>query len=192
MSRKLIAVAPLAFALALSIDALAGDAAIASPFVTKDFVNLRDGPGTGWPLLAVIPPSTSVEVDYCSATSLIGWCEVTYEGQTGYAHGSLLRRSTQTSFAKGRTAKAKPRSLVQAERRYEQARTTAAAARQTLDRLLQIEARRRQLATDKTGSWIEPTALWREKVAAERNLAHLRKVEGQARATLYNEIDKAR
>jgi hypothetical protein len=46
----------------------------ASQFVTKDFVNIRQGPGTSFPLLSVILPATPVNVDHCSASPSAGWC----------------------------------------------------------------------------------------------------------------------
>jgi uncharacterized protein YraI len=65
---------------------------IVAPIVTTDIANLRKGPGTNWPSLAVIPSSTSVDVAYCSQGWLFGWCQVTYEGQTGYVNSVLLQR----------------------------------------------------------------------------------------------------
>jgi uncharacterized protein YraI len=90
MLRKFFHVAAVTTTLVPPADAFAGIRATVSPFITKDFVNLRKGPGANWPSLAVIPPSTAVTVDYCSTTWSIG-CEVTYEAQTGFVHSSLLQ-----------------------------------------------------------------------------------------------------
>jgi uncharacterized protein YraI len=65
---------------------------IVAPIVTRDLANLRKGPGTNWPSLAEIPPSTPVNVAHCAQGWLVGWCKVTYEGQTGYVNSVLLQR----------------------------------------------------------------------------------------------------
>jgi len=65
---------------------------IVAPVVTTDHANLRQGPGTNWPSLAVIPASTPVDVAHCTQGWLFGWCKVTYEGQTGYVNSVLLQR----------------------------------------------------------------------------------------------------
>ena len=65
---------------------------IVAPIVTNDLVNLRKGPGSNWPTLAVIPSNTPVDVAYCSQGWLYGWCKVTYEGRTGFVNGLLLQR----------------------------------------------------------------------------------------------------
>ena len=65
---------------------------IVAPIVTNDLVNLRKGPGSNWPSLAVIPPNTPVNVAYCSQGWLYGWCKVNYEGHVGFVNGLLLQR----------------------------------------------------------------------------------------------------
>ncbi len=65
---------------------------IVAPIVTSDIANLRQGPGTSWPSLAVIPASSPVDVAHCSRGWLYGWCKVTYEGRTGYVNSVLLQR----------------------------------------------------------------------------------------------------
>lgn len=63
-----------------------------APIVTIDHANLRKGPGSNWPSLAVVPSGTQINVAYCSQGWLYGWCKVTYEGQTGFVNGLLLQR----------------------------------------------------------------------------------------------------
>jgi len=169
-------------------------AATASSFVTTGWVNLRQGPGTSWPLLAVIPPSTRVKVDFCSTKWSIGWCQATYEGQTGSVHSSLLKIVGPPPAGKaGRKAHySKPAFLAQAERNYQQARHVFEVERRKLNRLRQEEARLSGLAMAKTGQWMEPTALWRKKLALKQNLAYLSQNIGQARAELDNAENKAR
>ncbi len=65
---------------------------IVAPIVTNDLANLRQGPGKNWPSIAVIPPSTPVNVAYCSKGWLFGWCKVAYGGQTGFVNSVLLQR----------------------------------------------------------------------------------------------------
>lgn len=65
---------------------------IVAPIVTINHVNLRKGPGFNWPSLAVVPSGTEVNVSQCSQGWLYGWCQVTYEGQTGFVNGLALRR----------------------------------------------------------------------------------------------------
>ncbi len=65
---------------------------IVAPIVTINHVNLRKGPGSNWPSLAVIPSGEKIDVAYCSQGWLYGWCKVAYEGQTGFVNGLALRR----------------------------------------------------------------------------------------------------
>jgi hypothetical protein len=44
-------------------------------------VNLRSGPGTDSEILASIPPGSTIRVGECEGE----WCEVTWNGQSGYA-----------------------------------------------------------------------------------------------------------
>jgi uncharacterized protein YgiM (DUF1202 family) len=66
---------------------------LASQVVTKGFVNIRQGPGTSFPLLSVIPQATPVNVDHCSTSSSAGWCQVSYDATTGFVRSSLSRDS---------------------------------------------------------------------------------------------------
>jgi hypothetical protein len=87
---------------------------------------------------------------------------------------------------------AKPKSLVQAEKNYDQAQSAAKAEQANLDRLGQTEAQLSRAAMAKTGSWIEPQALWQKKRAVEQNLAFAQEVERKARAALDNAEDQTR
>jgi len=162
------------------------------PFVTTAWANLRQGPGTSWPLLAVIPPSTRVRVDFCSTKWSIGWCQVTYEGQTGSIHSSLLKVLPLTRKAQLQKGYSGPTFLVQAERNYHPAQHAYVVQERKLSRLRQEEARLNRLAMARTGQWIEPTALWRRKLAEKRNLSWLGQAAAQARAELDNAEDRAR
>lgn len=51
-------------------------------------LNLRAGPGPVYPIVAVIPAQTAVSVGGCLAEQ--SWCQVTYDGQSGWASGDYL------------------------------------------------------------------------------------------------------
>ena len=55
--------------------------------VTTD-LNLRAGPGPNYEIRGVIPAEASVEVIGCIEG--YNWCEVSYDGQTGFAYGEYL------------------------------------------------------------------------------------------------------
>ena len=55
--------------------------ATAKPTTVSSEVNLRDTPTTSGKILALIPKGTSVEISACTN----GWCQVSYNGQQGYA-----------------------------------------------------------------------------------------------------------
>jgi SH3-like domain-containing protein len=190
MLRKCFCIAILIAAVVLPANTLAGNKnGLLSPLITNDFVNIRKGPGTNWPLLAVIPPSTAVNVNFCSTRWSVGWCEVTYEGQTGFINSAFLHVRRSQSL---QTSQTKPTFLIQAEEQYRQAGQALKTAEKNLNRLRQEEARLSQISLAKTGSWIEPGALWHQKLAAEQNLAFARELERQARARLDNAEDEAR
>jgi uncharacterized protein YraI len=67
---------------------------VVAPIVTIDHANLRKGPGSNWPSLAVVPSGTQIDVAYCSQGWLYGWCKAHYDGQTGFVNGLLLRRQS--------------------------------------------------------------------------------------------------
>jgi hypothetical protein len=52
----------------------------ASTAVTHASVNLRNGPGTSYSVVTLIPAGSSVEVNDCKS----GWCQVTFDGNNGY------------------------------------------------------------------------------------------------------------
>jgi uncharacterized protein YgiM (DUF1202 family) len=64
----------------------------ASSAVTHSSVNLRNGPGTSYTVVTLIPAGSSVEVSGCKS----GWCQVTFEGNNGYI--------IETSIASGAPA----------------------------------------------------------------------------------------
>lgn len=68
-------------AIAALATALTAIGATAKPVTTTGETNLRKGPGTDNEVLTLIPKGTMVEVGECKND----WCQVTYNGQDGYA-----------------------------------------------------------------------------------------------------------
>ena len=87
---------------------------------------------------------------------------------------------------------AKPGFLIQAERKYRQARHAVIAAENSLNRLNQEEAQESQRAMAQYGEWNEPTGLWRKTRAAEKNLDFARELEREALSELNDARDAAR
>jgi SH3-like domain-containing protein len=56
------------------------------PAVVGTNVNLRQGPGTSYTVITLIPAGTPVNVSGCNA----GWCQVTSQGQNGYIIATAL------------------------------------------------------------------------------------------------------
>src|SRR5271163_727300 len=77
------------FAAVLVAGTLAG-AAMAAPAVTTANVNLRDGPGTGYAVIATLPVNTAVAVEGCAE----GWCKVDYAGASGWMAEDYLQGLT--------------------------------------------------------------------------------------------------
>ena len=75
-------------ACALSAGLLTAGQAGATPAVTDRAVNLRTGPSTGYPSIAVIPRGDYVEVNACLESS--PWCDVDWRGVQGWAYGRYL------------------------------------------------------------------------------------------------------
>ena len=49
-------------------------------------VNLRQGPGTNFPIIITIPAGAPVAVSGCDS----GWCQVTFQGRSGYIVATSL------------------------------------------------------------------------------------------------------
>jgi uncharacterized protein YgiM (DUF1202 family) len=81
-----------AAALVLSAASAAG-----APASVTSTVNLRSGPGTGYEIVAKIPGMALVDANNC----INGWCEVSWQGKTGFAIATALDLSGR---APGRAA----------------------------------------------------------------------------------------
>lgn len=59
-------------------------AAAAAPAVSRQDLNVRSGPGTGYGVVGVIQAGATVEVGACQGS----WCQVAFDGGSGYANRS--------------------------------------------------------------------------------------------------------
>ena len=66
--------------------ALSAASAAAAPALAVNNVNLRQGPGTTYTVIMTIPGGSNVDVSGCSGQ----WCQVTFQGQNGYAIATSL------------------------------------------------------------------------------------------------------
>jgi uncharacterized protein YraI len=67
--------------------------ATARPSAVTDPVNLRQGPGIKWAVLAVIPADAQVDVLNCGPGWRRDWCHVRYENFDGYVAAATLAPS---------------------------------------------------------------------------------------------------
>jgi hypothetical protein len=56
------------------------------PAITGSNVNLRQGPGTTYTVVTLIPAGSPVNVNGCKG----GWCQINYQGQNGYIIATAL------------------------------------------------------------------------------------------------------
>jgi len=75
------------FAVALAAAVAIPQAASAWPCHARVNLIIRDGPGTNYGRLTVIPAGKTVEVYRCA-----GWCDVYYEGHRGWVYGKYVVR----------------------------------------------------------------------------------------------------
>jgi uncharacterized protein YraI len=68
----------------LALSAAANAAEIASP------VNVRSGPGGKWPVVAVLPAGTDLQVLTCGSGSHYHWCQVAAGDVRGWVHSAAL------------------------------------------------------------------------------------------------------
>lgn len=71
---------------ALAAGVLLASASIAAADTVTNPLNLRDGPGTGYGIIATMPPGSYVDVLECGG----GWCRVAWRGIEGFASASYL------------------------------------------------------------------------------------------------------
>lgn len=65
---------------------LSAGCASAEPALATANVNIRQGPGTTYQIITTIPGGSTVDVSGCQGQ----WCQVTWQGQHGYAVATAL------------------------------------------------------------------------------------------------------
>lgn len=72
---------------------LSAGAAGAAPAVSRQDLNVRSGPGTQYGVVGVIQAGATVDVGGCQGS----WCQVEFDGGTGYANRSYLQMANAPS-----------------------------------------------------------------------------------------------
>jgi len=67
--------------------------AAAAPAVSRQDLNVRSGPGTQYGVVGVIQAGATVDVGGCQGS----WCQVEFDGGTGYANRSYLQMASAPS-----------------------------------------------------------------------------------------------
>ncbi len=83
----------LVMALAGATLALCAGSAGAVPRTVADAAQLRSGPGSRWPVVALIPAEAELDVLNCGPGWESDWCHVRYDNKTGYVHAGTLAPS---------------------------------------------------------------------------------------------------
>lgn len=89
MKKLLVTTAVIA---AAALGGAGGALAATSATATAD-LNIRSGPGPQYPPVGVIPGGNAATVEGCIKGSQ--WCEVSYNGTTGWSYGEYLRTNYQ-------------------------------------------------------------------------------------------------
>ena len=66
-------------------------AAAAPPAVSRQDLNIRSGPGTGYGVVGVIQAGATVDVVACQGS----WCQIAFDGGSGYANRSYLQMANR-------------------------------------------------------------------------------------------------
>jgi uncharacterized protein YraI len=74
---------------------LSAGAATAVPAISRSDLNVRSGPGTGYGVVGVIRSGETVDVGRCDGA----WCQVAFDGGSGYANRSYLQMAAGTPSA---------------------------------------------------------------------------------------------
>lgn len=73
-------------AVGLALGALMPTVADAYPAYTSGSLNVRVGPGVGYPKITTLSPGAPVDVHYCQPS----WCEIGFWGGSGWVSASYL------------------------------------------------------------------------------------------------------
>jgi hypothetical protein len=83
---KFGSIAACSAAAAATVLGLSTIAAVAAPAIATTNVNLRQGPGTTYPIVARIPGGAPIDVVGCNGQ----WCQAAFGGKTGYVIATAL------------------------------------------------------------------------------------------------------
>ena len=72
--------------IALAALVIAGGAVTAAPGLATTDVNVRQGPGTNFPVVTSIPGGSNLDVQSCN----VGWCAVRFGPYAGFVKASYL------------------------------------------------------------------------------------------------------
>lgn len=65
---------------------------VIAPVVTTELANLYAGPGTKYPVISAIPGGATVNKGGCVGGWQTSWCQVNFNGKSGYMMENLLQR----------------------------------------------------------------------------------------------------
>jgi hypothetical protein len=85
-------------------------------------------------------------------------------------HGAKHQQDGQNQGSQAPTPVAKPEFLIQAQKELENAETALQIDQKALEQLREDEARLRQAAISKSGSWIEPNEWWKKKQLLKQSI----------------------
>ncbi|MFN3320067.1 MAG: SH3 domain-containing protein [Allorhizobium sp.] len=74
---------------AILMAAISGPVLAATKGATVGSVNLRAGPGTGYPVVMAMPPSAALTIYGCLDTA--SWCDVSWGGARGWVSSNYVR-----------------------------------------------------------------------------------------------------
>src|SRR5262245_47381944 len=85
---------------AAALVAVSAGWAVAAPATLGTNTNLREGPGTAFPVIMTVPAGSVVDVVRCGGE----WCNVTVGGRPGYMVGRNLGRAAPVTVVRAAPA----------------------------------------------------------------------------------------
>jgi hypothetical protein len=107
-------------------------------------------------------------------------------------HGAKHQQDGQHQELQGATPVAKPEFLVQAQKELEAAEVALQGEQKALEHLREEEARLRQAAISKSGSWIEPNEWWKRKQVLKQSIEMKQRAVINAKRRLTRAENEAR
>jgi hypothetical protein len=107
-------------------------------------------------------------------------------------HASQHSQDSQHQTTREATAATKPEFLLQARKDLAEAETALLGEQQALEQLRRDEAKLRQEAIVKSGSWIEPAELWKKKQELKQAIEVKQRALANAKRRLIRAENEAR